>query len=138
MFCRWLAAAKYKFESFNFFKFLPPFHLLQCFDARLYQICQTCLGPKARDKLLRFFATPLIFYPCFFINFLVLCNLMVVFAGISSDFANLAAMNPHGVGNDFIHEASVVGNEHEFVGPGVEKSHNPSDRGNIEIIGRFV
>ncbi len=47
-------------------------------------------------------------------------------------------MDAQDVGHDVVHEAPVVGDEHDLPGPGHEKPLEPAEGGDVEIVAGFV
>ena len=114
------------------------FHFLDGFDTRLHQICESGFGSEAGYKLINFFAATFILYPGFFIDFFILSDLIVIFGGIAGNFTHPSAMDTHGVGNKLIHKTSVVGNQHEFVGPSTQILLDPANGCNIQEVGWLI
>jgi hypothetical protein len=42
------------------------------------------------------------------------------------------------VGDDVVHEAAVMGDEHELAGPGGQEALEPADRGDVQVVARLV
>ena len=47
-------------------------------------------------------------------------------------------MDPHDVGNNFIHETPIMGDQHHFMGPIVQKALDPANGGNVQKVGGFI
>ena len=130
--------AKGEIEAADGFQAVFFFHFAERLDPRLDHVGQAGLGPEAADEKLDFPSAPFIVLTRLFVNLLVLCHLVVVFGGVALDFAGAAAMNANHVGDDLVHERPVVGDQQQFAGPVLQKTDDPADGGDIQIVGRFI
>jgi len=138
MFALKFPGVKRKFKGFQRLQLFTTAHFCQCLDSRLNHVGQPGLGPEAGDELLDFLCTALIIYTGFFIYLFILGNPGIIFFGIALYFSYFSTMDSKCVGDNFIHEASVMSDEQYFTRPVCQKPFNPSNRGDIKIIGGFV
>ena len=84
------------------------------------------------------FALPLVVDPRLLVGLLVQGDLVVELARVALDLADLAPVDGHGVGDDLVHEAPVVGDQHELARPGDEETLEPADGRDVEVVVRLV
>ncbi len=131
-------AFKRKVEGLGRLQFVLLFHFAQGLDAGLNHVGQAGLGPEPGDEQLDFFALFFIIDPGLFVDLLFLGQLVIVLLGVTGDFPDFAAMDPGHVRHQAVHEAAVVGDQQNFMGPVVEKSRDPANRGDVQVVGGFV
>jgi len=80
----------------------------------------------------------LIFDSGLFMHLFFLGNLGIIFFSISRNFTYLFSVYSYDVGNQFVHNPPVMGDEHDFTGPVHQKAFHPADGGYVEVVGGFV
>jgi hypothetical protein len=127
-----------KIEGGELLEFRPFLHFGQGLDPRLDQPHQPALGPELADEQFDLFALSFIVQTRFFVGLFILGDLIVVFPRVPPELPDLPPVYPQDMGDHGIHEAAVVGDQHELPGPAPQETPQPADGGDIEVVVRFI
>ena len=130
--------SKFEIQRLNIGKLVKFRKSLEHFDAGLDHFGFRRLGSEPIDK--GFGVRPLSFFvgAGFFVNLVFEDDLRVGFGRAARKLADFLAMDNRGVRRDAVHKVAIVGDQDKLAFEVRQESRDPTNRGDVEIVGRFV
>jgi hypothetical protein len=113
-------------------------HFFQHLDARLNHLGLGSLGAKSVDKCLGVGALAIFVRSSLFVDFVVQDDLRVSLGGAAFELAYFLTMDHRGMRCNAVHKITIMGNHNQLAVKLGKKSGDPSNRGDVEVIGRLV